>query len=155
MGVDGVLGLTLLQTRADVGALWTGLRYWISRPASRSRSVQISVDGDALELKEVSPADQERLIELWLERHGAPDSEKPTTPAAETEQAPQPALPPAAHVSAPRRGLTVIEGEPARLVIRLVITLVVLAIAITAILAKSSPEPAWGAIGAVVGYWLR
>jgi len=108
-----------------------------------------------LSLSQGSEADRERLIELFLERHGTPDSKQPMTPAVGTEHARQPVFPPAAHASATGKALTVIQGEPARLVIRLVITLAVLAIAIAAILAKTSAEPAWGAIGAVIGYWLR
>jgi hypothetical protein len=31
--------------------------------------VRLELDGDALELSQASPADQERLIKLFLERH--------------------------------------------------------------------------------------
>jgi hypothetical protein len=165
MAVGSFLGSTLLQSRADASALLGGLGHWTRRP-KRDRAVRIEYGGDQLEVSGPSTADQERLIELWLERHGEavsdqaggprkPDRKQPTTPAVGTEHAPQTALPPAVEVSATGKALTVIEGEPARVVIRLVITLVVLAIAITAILAKTSADPAWGAIGAVVGYWLR
>lgn len=151
MAVGAFLGSTLVQSRADASALLGGLRHW-TRPG---RVVRLELDGDALELSQESAADQERLVELFLERHGTPSGKHHTPPTAEAEHAPVPAPSPPAQAAATGKALTVIEGEPARLVIRLVVTLIVLAIAITAILAKTSAEPAWGAIGAVVGYWLR
>jgi hypothetical protein len=152
MAVGAFLGSTLLQSRADASALLGGLRYWTSRSG---RTVNVELGGDALEISQPSTADQERLIELWLERHGTPDSKRPGTPAVQTEHAPEPSPSPPVQAAATGKALTVIEGEPARLVIRLAVTLIVLAIAVTAILAKTSAEPAWGAIGAIVGYWLR
>jgi hypothetical protein len=122
---------------------------------SRSRVVRLEVDGDALELSQETAADQKRLIELWLERHGTPDSEQIETPAVQTGPASKPPPSPPVQAASHREALTVIEGEPARIVIRLVVTLVVLAVAVIAILAKTSAEAAWGAIGAIVGYWLR
>jgi hypothetical protein len=152
MAVGGLLGSTLQQSRADAGALWGGLRGWTTRSGP---SVRIEYGGDALEVRASGEADQARLIEAFLKRQGAPDSEQSAADGDQGEHAPSPVPPPTAHVSAPGKGLAVIEGEPARLVIRLGITLVVLAIAIVAIVAKTSAEPAWGAVGAVVGYWLR
>jgi len=34
--------------------------------------VKLELDGDALELTGVSSRDQQRLIELWIERHAEP-----------------------------------------------------------------------------------
>jgi hypothetical protein len=152
MAVGAVLGSTLLQSRADASALLGGLRH---RTFRLGRTVRFELDGDSLELSRESTADQERLVELWLDRHGTPGSKQPGTPAAQVEHTPKPAPSPPVQAAATGKALTVIEGEPARLVIRLAVTLVVLAIASTAILAKTSAEPAWGAIGAIVGYWLR
>jgi hypothetical protein len=156
VAVGAFLGSTLLQSRADASALLGGLRYWTSRSGGRSvRSVRLELDGDALELSQGSTPDQERLIELFVKRHLTSDTEQHTTPAVQAENASKPVPSPPVLAAAEGKTLTVIEGEPARLVIRLVVTLIVLAIAVTAILAKTSAEPAWGAIGAVVGYWLR
>jgi hypothetical protein len=47
------------------------------------------------------------------------------------------------------------QGEPARVALRLAVTSRVLGLAIYAILSRDGVDPAWGGIGAVVGYWLR
>jgi hypothetical protein len=40
---------------------------WLGR--QQSRSVSLTLDGDALELTGISSEDQSRLIEMWLARH--------------------------------------------------------------------------------------
>jgi len=149
VGLRGFLGSTLQQSRADASALRSGLH----RPSSRS--INLEIGGDALELAAPSETDQERLIELFLKHYAAQGSEESAAPAAQDAHPQSPTHSAVPHVSATARRLTVIEGEPARLLIRLGVTLVVLAIAIVAIVSRTSAEPAWGAVGAVVGYWLR
>jgi hypothetical protein len=149
VALSGFLGSTLQQSRADASALGS----WLHRPSSRS--IKLELGGDALELAAPSEADRERLIEALLRGYVAQGGEESAAPATESEHPQSPAPPAALHVSATSKKLTVIEGEPARLLIRLGVTLVVLAIAIVAIVSKTSAEPAWGAVGAVIGYWLR
>lgn len=48
-----------------------------------------------------------------------------------------------------------LRGDPVRLVVRVVVTAAVLSLASIAIVMQTNPEPAWGAIGLVIGYWLR
>ena len=44
------------------------VRSWLGR--NRARSVRLSLGGDALEVSGVSSAEQDRLIDLWVSRHG-------------------------------------------------------------------------------------
>ena len=45
-----------------------GIRSWLGR--QRVRSIKLTLDGDSLELTGVSSAEQDRLVELWVTRHG-------------------------------------------------------------------------------------
>lgn len=45
-----------------------GIRSWLGR--QHARSVKLTLDGDLLELTGVSSAEQDRLVELWVMRHG-------------------------------------------------------------------------------------
>ncbi len=45
-----------------------GIRSWLGR--NRGRSVKLTLDGDSLEVSGVSSAEQDRLIDLWVTRHG-------------------------------------------------------------------------------------
>jgi hypothetical protein len=42
---------------------------WLGR--QQARSVRLTLDGDTLELTDVSSDEQQRLIELWVSRHAA------------------------------------------------------------------------------------
>jgi hypothetical protein len=44
-----------------------GIRSWLGR--QRHRSIKLTLDGDSLELTGVSSAEQQRLINLWVNRH--------------------------------------------------------------------------------------
>lgn len=44
------------------------VRGWLQR--SRARSVELSLDGDTIKLSKVSVGEQERLLELFLAKHG-------------------------------------------------------------------------------------
>lgn len=52
----------LLQSVID------GIRSWLAR--QHARSIKLTLDGDSLELTGVSSAQQDRLVELWVMRHG-------------------------------------------------------------------------------------
>ena len=54
-------GPPVLQT--VVSSVWS----WLTR--QRCRSVKLVLDGDTLELRGVSSAEQKRLIDLWVARH--------------------------------------------------------------------------------------
>lgn len=45
------------------------IRAWLGR--NRARSAKLSIDGDIIEVTGVSSAEQQRLIDLWVSRHGA------------------------------------------------------------------------------------
>jgi len=47
------------------------IRNWLRRGGGTRRTVRLELDGDVLVLSQASPADQERLIKLFLERHAA------------------------------------------------------------------------------------
>ena len=57
------LGAAPATLRAVVGTV----KAWLARSAARS--VKLELDGDVIEVSGVSSADQQRLIELWIERH--------------------------------------------------------------------------------------
>lgn len=44
------------------------IRSWLGR--NRARSVKLTLGGDALEVSGVTSDEQERLIDLWISRHG-------------------------------------------------------------------------------------
>ena len=44
------------------------IRSWLGR--NRARSVKLTLGGDALEVSGVTSDEQERLINLWISRHG-------------------------------------------------------------------------------------
>lgn len=60
--VGFVLRPDVLQSIID------GVRSWLGR--QRARSIKLTLDGDSLELTRASTAEQKRLIELWVMRHG-------------------------------------------------------------------------------------
>jgi hypothetical protein len=65
-----VIGTLLVQIGTTAGALTSVVRAvqgWL-RPGS-ARTVRLQLDGDALEITGASSKDQQRLIDLWLERH--------------------------------------------------------------------------------------
>lgn len=148
MPIDAqILGSTVLQSWADLGALWG------RRRGRLPRTVKLELDGDVLEIAEISPADRAKLIEAWISRQ-AGDEPVPAS-AAGPERVPGSAASSADGRSVQVRVSSIIAGEPLRLLIRLVVTIAVLTTAIIAIVAGTNTEPAWGAVGAVIGYWLR
>jgi hypothetical protein len=69
-GADAVAVGALLVTVAKpevLGALVATVRSWLSRSASRS--ARLMLDGDTIDLTDISSEVQERLVEEWLSRH--------------------------------------------------------------------------------------
>jgi hypothetical protein len=64
------------------------VRGWLSRGGRVKRTVKIEIGGDTLELSEATVADQDRLIDMFVRRHAAAQSEpaaaQSTTGASET-----------------------------------------------------------------------
>jgi hypothetical protein len=52
-----------------IGPMLTALRAWLGRHPRAA--VTLEIDGDTLTLAEASPAEQKRLVETFLARHGA------------------------------------------------------------------------------------
>ncbi|MEH1128392.1 hypothetical protein [Micromonospora sp. CPCC 206061] len=65
----GGLVVTLGRTAAGLKDVVTAVRRWLSRGDGVRRTVKIEIDGDMLELSEVSAAEQDRLITLFVSRH--------------------------------------------------------------------------------------
>lgn len=55
-----------------VRAVVTAIRAWLRRSPQLPRTVRVEIDGDVLELSGASSTDQERLVGLFLSRHGQP-----------------------------------------------------------------------------------
>jgi hypothetical protein len=65
-----VIGTLLVQMGKTAGGLTSLVRAvqgWL-RPQS-ARTVRLELDGDAIEITGASSRDQQRLIDLWIERH--------------------------------------------------------------------------------------
>jgi hypothetical protein len=80
-GVDvaalGGLLVSLPATPTMLAAVIATVSRWLKRPrqAEGVRSVHIEIDGDVLELSQVSDEEQGRLIEDWLRRRGNNNAE--------------------------------------------------------------------------------
>jgi hypothetical protein len=73
-GVVAVIGgllVNLGNATTGIAAVVTAVREWLKRGETQRRTVRLELDGDVLELTQPSPADQERLIELFISRHQA------------------------------------------------------------------------------------
>jgi len=69
--VVGGLLVTLGQSGPGLAAVVTAIRGWLARGDGVRRTVRIEIGGDVLELSEATAADQERLVGLFVSRHGA------------------------------------------------------------------------------------
>ena len=65
----GALLVTLSGAATSLTEIVTVVRGWLSRGGGTKRTVKISIDGDVLELSEVSLAQQDELIGLYVRRH--------------------------------------------------------------------------------------
>jgi hypothetical protein len=71
-GIATVIGglLVNLGDAADgLAAVVSAVTQWLKRSDTPDRVVRIELDGDVLELHHPTPADQERLIQLFIGRH--------------------------------------------------------------------------------------
>jgi hypothetical protein len=68
-----VIGTLIVNLGRSAGALASVVRAvqgWVG--SSSSRTVKLQLDGDSIELSGVKSSEQQRLIELWIERHAVP-----------------------------------------------------------------------------------
>jgi hypothetical protein len=66
--VGGLL-VSLGDAAGGLASVVSAVRAWLRRGEVSRRTVRLELDGDVLELSQPSPADQERLVELFLSRH--------------------------------------------------------------------------------------
>jgi hypothetical protein len=66
--VGGLL-VSLGDAAGGLASLVSAVRAWLRRGEAPQRTVRLELDGDVLELSQPTPADQERVIELFLSRH--------------------------------------------------------------------------------------
>ncbi len=64
----GELVVGLVASPPVLTSVIDAVRSWLGR--NRARGVKLTLDGDALEVSGVSSAEQNRLIDLWVSRHG-------------------------------------------------------------------------------------
>jgi hypothetical protein len=64
----GELVVGLAASPMVLASVIDAVRSWLGR--TRVRTVKLTLDGDTLEVSGVRSAEQDRLIELWVSRHG-------------------------------------------------------------------------------------
>ena len=69
LAVIGALIVSLGSSAASLKDVVTVVRGWLSRGAGAKRTLKLQIGGDSLELSEVSVAEQDRLIEMFIRRH--------------------------------------------------------------------------------------
>lgn len=70
-GVVGGLIVSLGTSAQALSSVLAAVRSWLSRGTGPVRTVRLELDGDVLELSQASAAEQQRLIDLFAERHAA------------------------------------------------------------------------------------
>jgi hypothetical protein len=65
----GALLIALGQSAQGLQSVVSVIRDWLRRGEGTGRRVRLELGGDSLELSQVSAADQDRLIELFIRRH--------------------------------------------------------------------------------------
>jgi hypothetical protein len=63
----GELMVRLVTSPEVLASIIAGVQSWLRR--NSTRSVKLTIGGDALEVSGVSSAEQDRLIDLWVARH--------------------------------------------------------------------------------------
>jgi hypothetical protein len=71
----GALLVALGQSAEGLRSVVSVIRDWLRRDAGTQRMVRLELDGDVLELSQVSATDQERLVRLFVSRHAIGESE--------------------------------------------------------------------------------
>ena len=75
--VVAVGGLVVSLINSDaLRAVVVTVRNWLSRGQSATHAVRLEIDGDAIDLSAASTAEQERLVEMFVARHGAGKDEE-------------------------------------------------------------------------------
>jgi hypothetical protein len=69
VAIVGALLIALGQSADGLRSVVAAIRDWLSRGDGTRRTVRLELDGDALELSQAGPAEQDRLIELFVSRH--------------------------------------------------------------------------------------
>ena len=70
--VVAVGGLVVSLINSDtLRAVVATVKNWLTRGQSTTHAVRLEIDGDAIDLSAASTAEQERLIEMFVTRHGA------------------------------------------------------------------------------------
>ena len=68
--VGGLL-VALGQSGTALAAVVSAIRGWLARSPGPARTVRVELGGDVLELSQASASDQDRLIELFVQRHAS------------------------------------------------------------------------------------
>jgi hypothetical protein len=71
----GALLVTLGTSAQALGKVVGAIRDWLGRTPGPVRTVRLELGGDVLELSQASAAEQDRLVELFVSRHGGPSGE--------------------------------------------------------------------------------
>lgn len=72
----GALVVALGQSAEGLRSVVSAIRDWLRRGGRAGRAVRLELDGDVLELSRASKADQDRLIELFVDRHARDKRDK-------------------------------------------------------------------------------
>jgi hypothetical protein len=69
--VIGTLIVSLGRNAAKLGSVVRMVQSWVGKRPDRT--VKLELDGDAIEITGASARDQQRLIDLWIDRHAGPE----------------------------------------------------------------------------------
>lgn len=72
VAVGGLL-VTFTRTAQGVRNVVSAIKSWLARGDGVKRTVRLELDGDVLELSELTATEQTRLIELFVSRHSSPE----------------------------------------------------------------------------------
>ncbi|GAA0454618.1 hypothetical protein Ade02nite_03110 [Paractinoplanes deccanensis] len=70
VGAVGALLVMLGNSATGLREVVTVVRGWLGRGDGTRRTVRLELGGDVLELSEVTEAEQQRLIDLFVRKHG-------------------------------------------------------------------------------------
>ena len=74
LAIGGLL-VTFSEATEGVRKVVSVIRAWLARGDGVKRTVRLELDGDVIELSEVSAPEQTRLIELFVSRHAGHEAE--------------------------------------------------------------------------------
>jgi hypothetical protein len=66
----GGLMVTLGQSTQALQAIVTAIRAWLGRGDAVRRTVRLEIGGDVLEIADASAEDQDKLVDLFVRKHG-------------------------------------------------------------------------------------